>query len=149
MTIERLKEHHLEDLLEIESSSFSVPWSKQAFEDELKNPLAHYLVAVDEMGVQGYLGMWKIVDEIHITNIAVASTARRKGIASRLLNEAIDCATKDGCVAMTLEVRPSNEAAVGLYRNYQFLESAVRPGYYTNPKEDALIMWKQLIKDIL
>lgn len=145
VTVVSLKHEHLDELMKIEEDCFSVPWSKESFEGEIKNPLANYLIALEDDKVKGYMGMWKVVDELHITNIAISDDVRRKGVASKLLSKAIDFGKNESCVAMTLEVRPSNEPAIGLYKKYDFEEAARRKAYYSNPTEDALIMWKQLI----
>lgn len=142
--IQDLNKQHIEQIMEIEKSCFSVPWSKQSFIEELSNPLAKYLVALEGDEVIGYIGMWFIVDEVHITNIAVKPTKRRRGIGDLILREAIGWAEEQQCVAMTLEVRESNLAAIHLYEKYDFKKAARRKNYYANPTEDAVIMWKSL-----
>lgn len=147
LIIEEVSLCHIDELYEIEKACFTVPWSKQAFVDEItNNRLAKYYIAIDSNaeGIVGYVGMWHIVDEIHITNIAVMPTYRRKGVASALISNIIDYATMNEVVGITLEVRRSNESAILLYEKYGFINYGIRKNYYTDPKEDAIIMWKRL-----
>lgn len=137
---------HLEDIVLIEQLSFSIPWSKDSIRNELQsNTRAVYLAAVDEKGQAiGYIGMWDILGEGHITDIAVHPKFRRKGIAAKLLNEIIHCAKKRNIKSLTLEVRKSNIPAISLYKKYGFVEYGTRKGYYQDNGEDAIIMWKYL-----
>ncbi len=136
----------LEDLpfvQEIEEKSFSTPWSLQAFVSEVKdNVFADYVVAVQGTRVVGYAGMWAILDEAHITNIAVDPELRGKHIGELLLLALQERARVKGCTRMTLEVRVSNEVAQKLYEKHDFVVRGIRPRYYTDNQEDALIMWK-------
>lgn len=129
-------------VLEVEHDAFPTPWPAQAFLDELtKNQFARYLVLeVDEV-IAGYCGMWVIMDEAHITNIAIHSTYRGKGFGELLLRYAMEFSTLYGAEKMTLEVRASNQVAQQLYQKLGFEVTGLRPGYYSDNKEDALIMW--------
>ncbi|WP_127018125.1 ribosomal protein S18-alanine N-acetyltransferase [Anoxybacter fermentans] len=143
-----MNRNDLDQILAIERSSFSNPWSKQTFEAEIsgENKFAYYLVARCKDEVVGYLGAWFILSEVHITNIAVKPSHRRRGIAKKLINFLITQAKERGVTAVTLEVRVSNYPAQKLYRKLGFKEVGVRPKYYQDNNEDALIMWKVLTK---
>lgn len=135
-------------VVEIEKQCFPTPWSAYAFTCELcDNEFAHYLVLVpqdDPATVYGYGGMWIIIDEAHITNIAISPVIRGKGQGERLMNGLISLAGKKKALRMTLEVRVSNTTAQKLYRKLNFKVAGLRPGYYADTNEDALIMWKEL-----
>lgn len=135
-------------VVEIEKKSFPTPWSPYAFSCEiLDNNFAHYLVvtpAEDESQVIGYGGMWVILDEAHITNIAIAPSYRGKGYGEILLLKLMELAIEKGAERITLEVRVSNESAKRLYHRLGFKEVGLRKGYYVDTKEDAIIMWKTL-----
>jgi ribosomal-protein-alanine N-acetyltransferase len=135
----------LEDIdavLVVEKQAFTTPWSRTAFEEELgNNDLAHYLVVTDNGRIAGYGGFWVVVDEAHVTNIALSSEYHGRGLGSLLLEHMILAAKLAGAVSMTLEVRPSNTAARKLYSRRGFTERGIRPNYYAEIGEDALIMW--------
>lgn len=134
---------HLNQVLEIEEVSYPAPWSYYAFAYELlQNNLAHYIVALSGNKVVGYCGMWLILDEAHITNVAVHPDSRQKSIGESLMLEMIRLALKNGSTRMTLEVRPTNTAARRLYEKLGFVENGRRKRYYTDNNEDAIIMWK-------
>jgi [ribosomal protein S18]-alanine N-acetyltransferase len=143
VTICTLKDKYIDGILTISLLSFPITWSKDSFEKELANKFARYMVAVKDDTAVGYGGMWIIVDEAHITNIAVHPEFRGSGIASMLLEALIDACKLEGVTAMTLEVRKSNLVAQNLYSKYGFQLEGVRKGYYEDNKEDALIMWKR------
>lgn len=146
ITIEQMRWDDLNQVLEIEEASFSSPWSRTAFEMEIggENRYAYYLVARDGDLIVGYLGAWFIVNEAHITNIAVRPIYRRRGIGELLMNYFFGKAVERNIDAVTLEVRVSNYNAQHLYRKLGFKEMGVRPKYYQDNQEDALIMWKVL-----
>jgi len=134
----------LEKVLEIERECFTTPWSEEAFRMEVeKNMLAKYIVVEDEDEISGYGGIWLIFYEGHITNIAVHSRHRAKGIGNFLVEGLIALCKKREIYRMTLEVRVSNIVAQSLYKKYGFKEEGVRPRYYSDTNEDALIMWKE------
>ncbi len=136
---------HVAGVLDIERRSFHTPWSERAFVSELtQNAYAHYIVALRGARVVGYGGMWLVLDEAHVTNIAVHPDERGHGLGERLLSTLEARAAAHGCRRMTLEVRPSNTVAQNLYRKHAFVTRGRRPGYYTDTHEDALIMWKTL-----
>ena len=115
----------------VEKASFSVPWSRKAFWEEAANERTYYLLALDDEKVIGYAGTWILDDEAQITNVAVA------GLMAELIKEA----KKRGATRMTLEVRPSNTAALALYEKFGFKDCGHRPHYYLDNGEDAVIMW--------
>lgn len=128
-------------VLEIERGSFSTPWPSEAFTQELShNRMARYLVARQGTAVVGYAGVWLMVDEAHITTIAVHPDARRQGVGRRLMHALLLVAAEMGAARMTLEVRVSNEAAQSLYRGHGFEIAGRRERYYTDDGEDAYIM---------
>jgi ribosomal-protein-alanine N-acetyltransferase len=135
----------IDDILQIERESFTAPWSGEAFRTELThNKFARYMVMELSGQIIGYGGMWLIMDEAHVTNIAVRAAYRGKGLGERLLRELMRTAAWMGALRMTLEVRVSNEVAKNLYRKLGFSGSGIRPRYYSDNQEDALIMWAEL-----
>jgi ribosomal-protein-alanine N-acetyltransferase len=125
----------------IERASFPVPWPSYAFRQELEtNRLAHYLVGRAGDEVVAYAGIWMMVDEAHITTFAVLPDWRRQGIGARLLLAVLDVAEGLGAREATLEVRLSNLAARRLYESFGFRPVGIRPNYYSDNSEDALIM---------
>ena len=141
----------MEDLarvLEIERESFRTPWPADAYVHELReNRLAAYIVARADAAVVGYAGMWVILDEAHITTIAVDPRYRGQHIGERLLVGLIDAAIDRGARWMTLEVRRSNTTAQALYRKYGFREIGTRKGYYSDNREDAIVMWTGSLRE--
>jgi ribosomal-protein-alanine N-acetyltransferase len=131
----------LAEVQAIERASFTTPWPPHAYKSELEtNRLASYLVARADGHVVGYGGVWLMVDEAHITTFAVHPAWRRRGIGDRLLLELLDVALERGAREVTLEVRLSNLAARRLYEKFGFRPVGLRPRYYTDDNEDALIM---------
>ncbi|RAP73881.1 ribosomal-protein-alanine N-acetyltransferase [Paenibacillus montanisoli] len=132
-------------IVAIELESFTSPWSEEAFVNELtNNHFARYMVMDYEGEVIGYGGMWTIMDEAHVTNVAVREPYRGHGLGEMLMVELMRTAVLFGAKRMTLEVRVTNAIAQGLYRKLGFEPSGIRPGYYSDNKEDALIMWAEL-----
>lgn len=135
----------IDDVLEVEKVSFSTPWSKESFIQEIKeNKLARYIIAQVDEKVVAYGGMWLILDEAHITNVAVATGFRNMGIGQMIIDGLINICNELIINHMTLEVRKSNYPAIKLYKNNRFVEIGTRPGYYADTKEDAIIMWKEI-----
>lgn len=132
-------------VVKIEEESFATPWTAEVFEHEMTgNNYAHYIVAVHEEEVIGHCGMWVVLDECHITNIAVLEKHRGYGIGERLLKEGIELCKALEVRLMTLEVRVSNEVAKNMYRKLGFQDGGIRKNYYTDDREDALVMWVEL-----
>lgn len=142
LTTREIKEEDIEDILEIEEEAFTTPWSEEAFKSEIKNNLAHYLVVEIDGRVVGYGGVWLIIDEAHITNIAVLQDYKGKGIGNKILTGLIEYSTSLGIRNMTLEVRESNFVARRLYEKHGFVSYGIRPKYYVDDNEDAIIMWR-------
>lgn len=135
---------HLDALAQIEQECFSLPWSRAMLEEELYNDCAAFLVAEDEKGtVLGYAGLQVVLDEGYIANVVVRPGYRRRHIAQQLLDVYLRFAQAHSLAFLTLEVRPSNTAAVALYRKYGFIEEGRRRNYYQRPREDALIMTRR------
>lgn len=134
--------HDVTEVYEIEKQSFTLAWTKEAFEQEmLKNEFAYYVLAETQEGVVGYCGMWLVMDEAHITNIAISPKERGKKFGEALMKEAIETAKAQGAKLMTLEARVSNIAALNLYKKLGFKNGGIRKGYYTDNQEDAIVMW--------
>jgi ribosomal-protein-alanine N-acetyltransferase len=134
-------------ICEIEIDAFATPWTKEAFNNELtNNHFAKYMVMELAGEVVGYGGMWLIVDEAHVTNIAVAAPYRGRKWGERLLIELQRTASFMGAIRMTLEVRVSNSIAQRLYGKLGFYPVGTRRGYYSDNNEDAIIMWAELPK---
>lgn len=140
MQILPMQERHLDDLARLEQICFSQPWSRASLLEEIENPTAVFLVAEEDDHILGYAGMHVVCREGYIDNIAVFPEARRKGVARQLINSLIERLREREGVFLTLEVRPSNAAAVSLYRSLGFQEAGRRPRFYTAPTEDALLM---------
>ena len=135
----------LDEVCAIEEESFSTPWSRESISSEIVgNKIAIYIVAKEEGRVLGYAGMWHVVTEGHITNIAVAPSQRRRGIGDMLLMEMIRIATERQMIGITLEVRMGNRAAMQLYAKHGFKAEGIRKKYYRDTGEDAVIMWKYI-----
>jgi [ribosomal protein S18]-alanine N-acetyltransferase len=135
----------LDAVMDIEMKSFSIPWSRDAFLNEIEqNHLSTYLVVEDGDHVAGYCGVWLVVDEAHITNVAVLPEYRGQGLGESLMRKIMGIATQFGARVMTLEVRVSNIAAQHLYRKLGFQDGGIRKRYYSDNQEDALVMWVNL-----
>lgn len=146
VTVTRMRPRHLDEVLAIEGMVYPRPWSAGLFEAELDQPDRHYLVATRPAGllarrVVGYGGILLAVDEAHVTTIAVDPRHHRSKIATRLLLALLRAAIASGATAATLEVRAGNAGARRLYEGFGFVAAGVRPGYYAETGEDAVIMW--------
>jgi ribosomal-protein-alanine N-acetyltransferase len=140
-----LSSAELDAVLEIESASFTNPWTREMYLAELDNPGVSFcfLARAPDDRVVGFCAFWRLADELHINNLAVAPADRRAGVASQLLAHVMREGARLGARRATLEVRRSNRPALQLYERFGFLVAGVRPGYYTQPVEDALILWKE------
>lgn len=146
ITIEPLSsEADLDAVLAIETASFTSPWTRDMYLTELQNVGVSfcYVARHGEQGIVGYCSCWRVVDELHINNLAVSPEFRRQGIATTLLNYVLGESARLGAQRATLEVRRSNEAARRLYAQLGFSAAGVRRAYYTNPVEDALVLWRE------
>lgn len=136
----------LNDVYEIDKLSFPVPWSKSSFEEELKNILSYYLVARLNSKIVGYIGSWLIIDECHITNIAVHPNYRERGIAIKLVEALLAYCNENGISYVLLEVRKNNFQAQNLYERFGFKSDGIRKNYYKNSDgtyDDAILMTKE------
>ncbi len=134
---------HIDDVIIIENLSFKTPWKKEDFVTELtRNICARYKVLIIDNRVVCYGGMWVLLDEAHITNIAVHPEYRGIGLGNVIVEQLIKESKKNNISSMTLEVRMNNISALNLYKKYGFIEEAVRKNYYQDTGEDAIIMWK-------
>ncbi len=135
----------LDGVLGVDAASFVNPWTREMFTWEAEHSdVARVFVARTPEGVVvAYCAVWVIFDELHVNNLAVLPTWRRQGVARRLLDEVLSAAAREGATRATLEVRASNAAALGLYMGFGFEVRGRRPNYYTNPVEDALILWRE------
>ncbi len=134
----------LDAILVIERASFPTPWSRRAFLSELtENAYARYYVAKVGGRVIGYAGTWAVLDEVHVTNVAVHPSWRNQGIGHRLMEAIVAQADASRCRRVTLEVRRSNLVAQRLYESFDFVRRGVREGYYTDTHEDAFVMVRE------
>jgi len=144
ITLATMTTKHLDRVHEIESHSFSDPWPLEEILWEINNPDSICLVALKNDIVTGYVTMRHLVDEGHISSIAVHEDYRKNGVGSVLMDGLASIAKSHDMVALTLEVRIGNRAAMGLYHKHGFKVEGYRRGYYSYPTEDAAIMWKYL-----
>ncbi len=138
--IRRMTLADVDGVAAVEAATFPTPWSRDAFASEMKNVAARYLVAEKDGKVIGYAGAWIILDESHITNIAVLKEERGQGIGRQLTHGLMQYLSNLGAAYATLEVRKSNEVAQNLYKSLGFIKLGVRKRYYEDNGEDALIM---------
>jgi [ribosomal protein S18]-alanine N-acetyltransferase len=142
--IRRATPADLNNLVMLENACFAIPWSQESLQRDLEdNPLARYLVAeLPDGTLAGYAACWFVVDEGHVTNVAVSPSWRGQGLGRRLLDELIQLAEIEKIQLMTLEVRVGNHAARSLYQAGGFQDVGLRRGYYADNNEDAIIMLK-------
>lgn len=141
MNVREMRMSDIPAVHEIERASFNEPWPAHALRQELAgNRLARYLVAERDGAIAGYVGVWLMVDDAHITTFGVHPDHRRRGVGLRLLVAVAELAIRLDAARLTLEVRPTNAAARALYARFGFIEAGRRPRYYTDDGEDALIL---------
>ena len=135
----------IDDVLAIEEASFTNPWTREMYLSELENRGVSYcFLAKDANGhVVSICSFWRVLDELHINNLAVKPEARRLGAGTALLERVLHEGARLGVRRVTLEVRRSNEPARLLYERFGFFVAGVRPAYYTKPVEDALVLWRE------
>ncbi|MDR1068697.1 MAG: ribosomal protein S18-alanine N-acetyltransferase [Clostridiales Family XIII bacterium] len=150
--IRRARPEDIDGMYRVERACFPLPWSRDDLKkDATENILAVYLVAEAASGsagnggneIAGYAGVWVVLDEGHITNVAVHPDRRRQGVAAMLLLQLLEAAREKGAERFTLEVKRTNEAAISLYERYGFRITDYRKGYYREDGEDAAIMWRE------
>jgi [ribosomal protein S18]-alanine N-acetyltransferase len=138
-------EDDLDGILAVEAASFTNPWTRAMYEWELQNRSVCHILVVRMPGcrVAGFCAFWLVVDEIHINNVAILPEYRSRGLGTRLMRRVLTEGFRLGAVRATLEVRASNVAARQFYEGLGFRATAIRKHYYTNPVEDALILWRE------
>jgi ribosomal-protein-alanine N-acetyltransferase len=141
--LRRLETHDLDAVETIERASYPTPWSRSMFDAELRKPSSLALGAFTADELLGYAFVSRYVDAWHVMNVAVATPYRRRGIASALLERLFHVTATDPKRGYTLEVRVSNTGAIRLYEQLGFEARGTRRGYYTDNREDALIMWRE------
>ena len=144
MIISNMNENHVRQIAELERLCFHDPWSENSIASELGNRLSVWLVALDEDKVVGYVGSQTVIDETDMMNIAVHPDYRNRGVATALIVELTQQLRMRGSKGLMLEVRESNSAAISLYDKHGFLQVGCRRNYYRNPRENALILRKEL-----
>lgn len=142
--ISRMTEADIENIAKIEQECFQDPWSEKSLFEELENPVADFFVAKIDGETAGYIGSFNVVGEVSITNVAVCEKFRKKGVATRLLEQLEKVSREKNAEFITLEVRESNENAIALYRKCGFSEVGLRKNFYSHPTENAVLMTKTL-----
>lgn len=144
--IKEMEIDHIKDIIEIEKKSFAIPWSEGNLRKELDNKMGIYFVILnnDTNEVAGYGGMWHVINEGHITNVAIKEDFRGMGLGSKMIDKLIEVAIEKEMIGITLEVRVSNIVAQCLYKKSGFILEGIRREYYDDNREDAIIMWKHL-----
>lgn len=144
--IRKMTRQDLDEVMIIENESFTMPWSRESYEAELQNQYASYLVCDYAGEVAAFAGMWTVYEEAHITNVAVGKEFRCQGMGRILMLEEEKLARAKQVERILLEVRPSNSAALAMYKSLGFIPTSIRKQYYSDNQEDALIMTKYLNK---
>lgn len=139
-----LQERHLNDILAIEVEAYPEPWTLRMFQDEIRSDRSYFYVAYLGDDMAAYGGFWLVLDEAHITSVAVRDIYRGRGFGRRLMQYLLDTAIEAGACRATLEVRISNLVARNLYVSMGFRPVGVRKGYYPKNNEDAIVMLKDL-----
>lgn len=143
--IRKMVEEDIDKLLEIEKLCFATPWTRDSFLHELyENPYAVYYVMELDDKIIGYCGVWLVIDEAHITNIAIVPECRGNKFGNELFSHVLEQAKRSGAIQLSLEVRVSNVVAQKMYRKYGLIPGGIRKRYYTDNQEDALVMWVKL-----
>ena len=144
ITIREMDRGHVPQVLEIERASYPAPWSESAFINEMTSGASVAIVALAGESVAGFAVGWTVADQVHIANIAVAAFYRRRGVGTGMMVWLLKEAGRRGCISSSLEVRESNQAARSMYRQLGYRSVAVRKTYYSDPREDAIVMVKDL-----
>lgn len=143
--VRRMNLKDIEEVHSIEENTFPNPWSKDAFTKELtSNTHSIYMVIEENNEIIAYAGLWNIVGEGYITNIAVKRARRGAGFGRKVTEALINEGKKQGIMSFTLEVRVSNKNAIKLYEKLEFQIAGIRKNFYDKPREDAYIMWKNI-----
>ncbi|WP_164219724.1 ribosomal protein S18-alanine N-acetyltransferase [Virgibacillus sp. YIM 98842] len=145
VTIRPMRLHDVEEVLLVEKETFSTPWTKDIFYKEIsENDYAHYFVMLLDGKVIGYVGVWIVVDDAQITNIAILPAYRRKKLGEKLFRYTMQKLIVMGVSRLSLEVRESNIAAQKMYRKFGLVAGGIRKNYYVDNHEDAIVMWVNL-----
>ena len=146
MIIRKMNLGDVSAIAELEKICFSDPWSENSIASEVENPLSYWLVAEVDSIVAGYIGSQTVLDASDMMNLAVSPDYRRQGIGQALVNALVEHLQQSKVIALLLEVRVSNGPAIALYESLGFEQVGRRPKYYHNPREDALILRKELAR---
>lgn len=146
MIIREMNQKDVQAIAALERQCFSDPWSEKSITSELDNLLSYWLVAEDDGCIIGYVGSQSVLDAADMMNLAVSPHYRRQGTGEALVKALADHLQQNNVIALLLEVRVSNTPAIALYQKLGFEQVGRRPGYYHNPREDALILRKELVK---
>lgn len=145
ITVRKMELKDVPQVLEVDRASFATPWTTDIFYHELMDNMHAYYYVVDMDGkIVGYAGMWIVIDEVQITNIAVSPDFRGRKIGEKLFHHMVLTAVGLGAVQLSLEVRVSNIVAQKMYRKFGLVPGGIRKNYYTDNQEDALVMWVNL-----
>lgn len=140
-----MREEDIDQVLAVEHASFTVPWSREAFYNELhNNKFAVYIVLEEDNKIIGYSGTWVVIDEAHVTNVAILPEYRGRQLGETMMRKLMSVAREMGAKSMTLEARVTNHVAQSLYRKLGFQNGGIRKNYYSDNQEDALVMWVNL-----
>lgn len=140
-----MREEDIDQIVEVEHASFTTPWSREAFYNELyNNKFAVYIVLEEDNKIIGYCGTWLVIDEAHVTNVAILPEYRGRRLGEALMVKLMTVAKAKGARTMTLEVRVTNHTAQSLYRKLGFQNGGIRKNYYADNQEDGLVMWVNL-----
>lgn len=140
MILRRMELDDIEKVADIEASNFSLPWSQKSFADALLNENTLYVVAVEDDQIIGYAGAWCVFGEAEITNVCVDESARKRGVGTEIMKYLIEMGRERECDVFFLEVRESNEKAIGLYEKLGFIRIGIRKNFYERPVENAIVM---------
>ena len=146
MIIRKMNLGDVSAIAELEKQCFSDPWSENSIASEIDNPLSYWLVSEVDGIVVGYVGSQSVLDAADMMNLAVSPDHRRKGIGQALVNALVEHLKQNNVIALLLEVRVSNAPAIALYESMGFVQVGRRPKYYHNPREDAFILRKELVR---
>jgi ribosomal-protein-alanine N-acetyltransferase len=149
LVIEPLTQADIDDVLALEESAFTNPWTRTMYLAELENAGVSYcfLARDARRRAVGFCSFWRVLDELHINNLAVLPEIRRQGVGKRLLEFVLEKGVELGAKRATLEVRRSNNAARVLYERFGFTVAGVRAAYYSKPVEDALVLWRENLQE--
>ncbi|WP_106494755.1 ribosomal protein S18-alanine N-acetyltransferase [Lentibacillus sp. Marseille-P4043] len=145
LVIRKMEYNDIDQVFEVEQASFENPWEKDIFEQEIvENQFAHYFILELDQKIIGYAGLWVVIDDAQITNIAVTPDYRGNKLGEKLFHYTMEQAIRLGGRRLSLEVRTSNIVAQRMYRKFGLVPGGIRKNYYTDNQEDAIVMWVNL-----